>query len=72
MIEFRTIQIQVHHDEHGQATCCSDWGNREMCVFLQTRRMGLQEVCGATGTDLHRDKDGLGYLRPSTNCPIWK
>lgn len=72
MSEFRTIQVQVFHDKNGQATCCSDWENREMCMFLQTRRMGFQEVCGATATDLDRDEGGAGYLRPHDACPIWK
>lgn len=71
MIEKRSIVVDAFRDPQGVPTCCKDW-NSAYCRFLQTRSLGLTEVCGATGRDINRDSDGVGYLRPVAQCPVWK
>jgi hypothetical protein len=79
--ETRTLTIAAYRDAAGAPTCCANWDTAR-CRFLATRKLGLVEVCGATGQDLHRRpadwqrgdivaRPDDHLLRPADGCPVW-
>lgn len=57
---------------------CSISADKEgTCHFLAFRQFGQQGVCiyptdSGIKTDVFRDENGRGYIRPHAQCPFWK
>jgi hypothetical protein len=56
--EQRTINVTAYRDADGHPTCCADW-NSARCIFVQTRKLGLIEVCALSGKDIPRQPADL-------------
>jgi len=72
-METKELQVRVYRSPEGVPTCARDFEDGEVCVFLQTARMGKLEVCALqTGVDaLLRSPRGTGWLVPHCKCPLW-
>ena len=79
--EQRTINVTAYRDADGHPTCCADW-NSARCIFVQTRKLGLIEVCALSGKDIPRQPADLRrgefvtdpsehLLRPVKGCIVW-
>jgi len=70
--ELRTVEILAYRTPEGLPTCASNFPSRSMCEFLQTRRFGTVEVCGAHNVELERYPEPETYLKPHGLCPVWR
>ncbi len=79
MTESIAIIVERFSDPDGVPTCCRHVGDQQ-CRFLGSRNLGLVEVCGLLGAELHRfgyvpgstDWAADGWVRPATGCPVWE
>ncbi len=68
----KTIEIEVFQTPKGEPTCCAEWPAKT-CRLLGLRKWGTGEYCVWSENQLNRSRDdGLGYLIPDKDCPLWK
>ena len=69
------LVFNVYRCPNGLPTCGAKFGTkgRKVCEFLGTKMFGTIHVCMYDGEQVHRDnEDGTGFIRPHSNCPLWK
>ena len=80
-IEHTTMPVTRYRSPTGQPTCASDFYNGEICLFLQTYKLGTCETCFFIPDERHKKvlergvssegHVGQGYLMPFDGCPVW-
>ena len=71
------LTFLTFRDKENKPTCSLAATKAGSCHFLAFSHFGQQGVCVyptdvGIKTDIHRDKEGTGYLRPHSKCPFWK
>jgi len=69
--ETRTLEVPVFRSPDGRPTCSVLTVQDKTCRFLRFHKLGTVAICGLALDHVHRDGDGLGYLRPCEGCPLW-
>lgn len=73
MKEKRSIEITAFRDPSGNPTCAVDPTAEGTCTFYRTSHFGCFEGCALAAGEhiLRRGPDGMGYMIPVDNCPVW-
>ncbi len=67
-----TLLVETYVDDEGKHTCASDFEQGHVCRFFGATNFGAVELCcvNVEQVEIHRNKDGFGWLQPHDNCPL--
>ena len=70
----KTIKIKVDafRTPKDEPTCSMGGYADETCDFLAFKKFGTRPVCRFLDEELDRGDNGIGFLIPDCNCPIWR
>jgi hypothetical protein len=68
-MEIRTLGIPVYTSPSGSPTCALNFGEGQICPFLQLSNFGQVSLCFfVRDGKLWREDE---FLVPDKNCPLW-